>query len=91
MVRLMHMTLTESQAQGPQSRGQRSLWVTHVPYVCRDPQRPEESVRSTGTGVTGCYELLGMGAGNRTPDLQKRSKCSNYRATSSVPGCLFVF
>lgn len=44
MVRLMHMTLTEPQAQGP--------------------QRPEESIRAAGTGVTGCYELLVMGAGN---------------------------
>lgn len=38
---------------------------------CRYPQRPGEGIRSTGAGVIGDCELLGVGAGDQTQVLCK--------------------
>ena len=42
-----------------------------MPRVCGYPYRPEEGLRSPGTGVTGNFQQLKVDAGKGTPVLQK--------------------
>ena len=44
-------------------------------YTCFQ-RRPEEGVRSPKPGMTGCYELSDVGAGNGTCVFCRSSQCS---------------
>lgn len=58
--------------------------------VCLSPclpclWRPEEGLRSLGTGVTGSYEHRRLGAGNTVWVPGKSSRALSHRATTSAP------
>ena len=61
----------------------------HLCVMCMQcPQRPEEGVRSPGTGVNRVVSHH-VGAGNRTLVLWKSSQCASLQVFSSAPRVAF--